>query len=185
MLQTIRSNKSVQLVFGLLMGVCFGFFLDRAGVDRYEVILGQLLLRDFTVLKVMGSAVIVGMAGFFAMRRLGWVEYQKTHGSVGATIPGGLIFGVGFGLLGYCPGTMAAAMGHGALDALIGGLPGIILGSWLYVISQKFWQSTAERIIPFGDITFDELLGVSRWKAALTCAGILVALFIALELAGY
>ncbi len=185
MLRSVWNNRPLQLALGFIMGVCFGFFLNRAGVDRYEVILGQLLLTDFTVLKVMGSAVVVGMAGFIAMHRLGWVEYQKTHGSLGATVPGGLLFGVGFGLLGYCPGTMAAAMGHGALDALVGGLPGILFGSWLYVISQPIWERTAERIGPFGDVTIDELLGVARWKAALGCAGLFVALFVALELAGY
>ncbi|TVM15183.1 YeeE/YedE family protein [Oceanidesulfovibrio indonesiensis] len=185
MLQAIWNNRPLQLALGFLMGISFGFFLNRAGVDRYEVILGQLLLTDFTVLKVMGSAVVVGMAGFIVMHRLGWVEYQKTHGSLGATVPGGLLFGVGFGLLGYCPGTMAAALGHGALDALVGGVPGILLGSWLYVISQPVWKRTVEHILPFGDVTFDELFGVARWKAALGCVVLFAALFGALELAGY
>ena len=83
MLQKVRTNKKAQLWIGLAIGVFFGFFLQRSGVTRYDTILNQLLLTDFTVVKVMLTAVIVGMLGVHLMRSLGWVRLQPKPGSVG------------------------------------------------------------------------------------------------------
>ena len=67
MLQVIRKNKTVQLGIGLLIGILFGFLLQRGGVAEYDVILGQLLLTDFTVLKIMLTAAVVGMVHHVAV----------------------------------------------------------------------------------------------------------------------
>ena len=60
MLKSLHSRKAVQLILGLVMGILFGFLLQKGGVTSYHVIVGQLLLKDFTVVKIMLSAVIVG-----------------------------------------------------------------------------------------------------------------------------
>ena len=112
------------LIWGLAFGVVFGFMLQKGGATKFDVIVGQLLLEDFTVLKIMLSAVVTGMLGIYLMKNLGWVELHPKSGSWGMNVIGGLIFGVGFALLGYCPGTIAGAIGNGYLDALVGGLPG-------------------------------------------------------------
>lgn len=132
MLEALHSRKKAQLLLGLLLGFLFGFLLQKGGVSRYDVIVGQLLLVDFTVLKIMLSAVVVGMTGIYAMKGSGWIELHPKPGSVGASLVGGLIFGVGFAVLGYCPGTVAAAAGQGSLDALAGGVAGILVGSGLF-----------------------------------------------------
>ncbi|HDS63539.1 MAG TPA: YeeE/YedE family protein, partial [Methanofollis liminatans] len=104
-LQRLRGNAPAQLVLGLAMGVGFGACLQIAGVTRYDVILGQLLLTDFTVVKVMLTAVAVGTVGVYLMRGAGLADLHIKPGSVGATVVGGIIFGAGFAVLGYCPGT--------------------------------------------------------------------------------
>lgn len=121
MFTTLHNNKRLQLILGLLFGFCFGFLLQKGRVCDYEIIIRQLLLEDFTVLKVMLAAIVTGMVGVYAMRGAGWVTLHKKAGSLGTNIPGPLIFGIGFGLLGYCPGTAVGAVAHGALDALAGG----------------------------------------------------------------
>ena len=100
-LEEIRSNNRVQLALGLLSGIAFGFLLQKGGVTNYATILGQLLLTDFTVVKVMLSAILVGMLGIYALKAAGLVRLHTKPGSVGATVIGGLIFGAGFALLGY------------------------------------------------------------------------------------
>ena len=106
-------GQGVQLALGLLFGIAFGFLLQKGGVAKYHILIGVLLLEDFTVVRVMISAIVVGMIGVFVMHRLGWVELHLKPTRYGANILGGLIFGVGFGLIGYCPGTGAAAVGQG------------------------------------------------------------------------
>ena len=96
MLTRIHKNKRLQLILGLITGIFFGIFLQRSGVTNYEVILGQLLLYDFTVVKVMLTAVITGMLGVYLARQLGWIQLHPKPGSLGSTVVGGLIFGVGF-----------------------------------------------------------------------------------------
>jgi len=118
----------------LAFGLIFGFLLHKGGATKYEVILGQLLLSDFTVLKIMLAAVATGMIGVYFMKSQGWVKLSVKKGSFGMNVIGASIFGVGFAVLGYCPGTIAGAVGNGYLDALIGGVAGIILGTWLFAI---------------------------------------------------
>ncbi|MFH0966864.1 MAG: YeeE/YedE thiosulfate transporter family protein, partial [Methanobacteriota archaeon] len=121
MFEKLHRNQHAQLVLGLLLGIGFGFLLQKGNVTSYDVIIGQLLLTDFTVLKLMLSAVIVGMIGLHIMKHLGWIEFHTFKGSVGSTVIGGCIFGLGFAILGLCPGTLAGAIGTGQMDALFGG----------------------------------------------------------------
>jgi len=132
MLETLQSSRYVQLGLGLLTGIIFGFLLQKGGATRYDVIIGQLLLTDFTVVKIMLSAVVTGMIGVHILKSAGLARSHIKSGSFGSSVIGGLIFGVGFGMLGYCPGTVAGAVGQGSLDALCGGVVGILVGAWLF-----------------------------------------------------
>jgi hypothetical protein len=167
------------------MGICFGFLLQRGGVTRYEVIMGQLLLKDWTVLKVMLSAVVTGMVGIYALRIPGLVHLHKKSGSLGSTVIGGLIFGVGFALLGYCPGTMAGAVGQGSLDALLGGVLGMLAGTWIYAVLYDRLERRILHIGDFGKITIPEMLHVTPWPVILSLSAAIVVFFIILEIAGY
>lgn len=152
-----------QLILGLVFGVVFGFLLQKGGVTKYDVIVGQLLLTDFTVIKIMLTAVMVGMPGIYLMRHLGWVELYLKSGSVGMNVIGGLIFGVGFALLGYCPGTIAGAIGNGYLDAAIGGLAGIWIGTGWFASLYPRLNSGILKIGDYGDISLPKLLKLNEW----------------------
>lgn len=172
-----NKQKRTPLLWGLVFGIIFGFLLQKGGVTKYDVIVGQLLLQDFTVLKVMLSAVITGMIGIYGMKIFGWVELHPKTGSVGMSLIGGLIFGVGFAILGYCPGTIAGAIGNGYLDALVGGIIGILLGAGLYA---SIYPKIKEGILKkgnFGNITFPELFKVNDWVVIVPIC-ILLALFL-------
>lgn len=182
--QKIWQNHTLQLILGLLMGVCFGFLLQKSGVTRYEIIMGQLLLRDWTVAKVMLSAVATGMIGIYLLKRPNLVRLHKKPGSVGGTVAGGLIFGIGFALLGYCPGTLAGAVGQGSLDALAGGIIGMLLGTAIY---SKLYNHLEPKILnfgAFGKITLPQLLNIrTKWVIIVFAGMIIIGLFI-LEWAG-
>lgn len=120
-----------QLLLGLLFGICFGFLLQKGGVAKFDVLIQQLLLEDFTVLKVMLSAVLVGMVGVWSLHGLGLVELHVKPTRYAANIVGGLVFGVGFALAAYCPGTGAAALGQGNFDALAVML-GMVVGAFVF-----------------------------------------------------
>ncbi len=184
MLTSIRKNKRLQMVLGLITGMFFGVFLQRSGVTNYDVILGQLLLYDFTVVKVMLSAVIVGMLGVYGMRQMGWVTLHPKPGSLGSTVVGGLLFGVGFAVLGYCPGTISGAIGAGALDALVAGTIGILLGSWLYA---TWYPKLLKPVLSKGDwgtLSLPELLKVNVWVVIVPLAIALTLLLVWLEQLG-
>jgi hypothetical protein len=178
------TDKSRQRLQGLLFGVVFGFLLQKGGVTRFDVIVGQLLLEDFTVVKIMLTAVAVGTVGIHLLKHLGWAAFSPKRGSWGRNAVGGLIFGVGFALLGYCPGTIAGAIGSGWLDALAGGLPGILLGSALLAAAYPRLQA---RMFPrgdFGDLTLPRLFKVNDWLVIAPLLAIIALLFFLLERAG-
>jgi hypothetical protein len=183
MLASWRSNRRIQLAAGLLIGICFGFLLQRGGVTRYEVVMGQLLLKDFTVVKIMLTAIATGMIGVYALRSAGWADLSKKPGSVGSTVIGGLIFGVGFGLLGYCPGTLIGAVGQGSLDALFG-MAGMLIGTAVYA---ALFPALSESILKkgnFGQITIPELLRSGPWPVVAGVAVSIGAILLAVEYAG-
>ena len=180
MLTTLHHNKGWQLLIGLLIGFGFGFLLQKGGLTDYDVIVGQLLLTDFTMIRMMLSAAIVGMLGVYFMRRRGWVQLHPKFGSAGMTVIGGLIFGAGFAILGYCPGTIIGAVGQGSLDALIGGLAGILIGAALFARLYPRIRWSILNTGSFGNPTLPELLGVDGWQLSWVIAAFLFVVLLAL-----
>ncbi len=184
MLKSLHAHGKVQLVVGLAIGILFGILLQKGGVTDYDVILGQLLLTDFTVLKVMLSAAITGMLGIYFLRSRGWVRLHPKPGSLGTSVVGGLIFGVGFAVLGYCPGTLAGAIGQGALDALVGGVVGILIGTGIFAALYPRLQKPILNRGDFGQLTLPQLLKVNPWVAVIPAATLLTASLLWMERAG-
>lgn len=179
MLSALHSKKGVQLALGLVFGIAFGFLLQKGGATKYDVIIGQLLLEDFTVVKIMLSAVITGMVGVHLLKSLGVAKLHVKTGSLGASAIGGLLFGVGFGILGYCPGTIAGAAGNGFLDALVGGVPGIIIGAGIFAALYPRLQNTILNKGDFGELTLPQLLKVNPWVVVIPLAiGLTVLLWV-------
>lgn len=181
---TKKTTNRGQLLWGLFFGILFGFLLHKGGATKYDVILGQLLLQDNTVVKIMLSAVVVGMPGIFLMKQFGWVDFQVKFGSFGKNIIGGLTFGLGFALLGFCPGTIAGAVGNGTLDATIGGLPGIVIGSGLFAALFPKVRDNILRWGDYGQLTLPQLLKVNEWVVILPLMALIIGLFVVLEMNG-
>lgn len=172
------------LLFGLGFGILFGFLLHKGGATKYDVIVGQLLLTDNTVAKIMLSAVATGMIGIYFMKSMGWIQLSLKKGSVGKNVIGAFIFGVGFAVLGYCPGTIAGAIGNGYLDAIVGGLAGIVLGTWIFAVMYPKLKDGILKKGDFGDITLPRLLKVNDWVVVVPAVALIVLLLFWMEKAG-
>jgi uncharacterized membrane protein YedE/YeeE len=151
------------LMMGALTGFVFGFLLQKGGATRFKVILGQFLLKDFTVLKIMLTAIVVGSVGIYGMRALG-VDFDlhiKSTVLLGNAL-GGLIFGAGMAVLGYCPGTCVAALGDGSKHAIAGVL-GMIVGAALFAEVYPLLSSSILRVGSLGKSALHSITGFSPW----------------------
>jgi uncharacterized protein len=184
LLTNIHKNRGLQIVLGLLFGIVFGFLLQKGGVTNYAVIEGQLLLTNFTVLEVMLSAVVVGMIGYHLLKHAGYVQSHAAEGSIGSNVVGGLVFGVGFALLGYCPGTVAGAVGTGALDALIGGFGGLLIGVAIFIeVFPRIKGILMKGPLPV--VTVPELLRLNQWVTILIMEIVMIGFLGFLAWLGY
>jgi hypothetical protein len=185
MLKTLRQKHGIQLILGVLFGFVFGFLLQKGGVTEYHILIGQLLVTDFTVVKVILTAVAVGMLGVHLLAHFGLAELHIKKGSWGASLIGGIIFGIGFGLLGFCPGTVSGAAAKGYVDALIGGMPGLLVGAGLFAAVFPKLRDTVLNKGDFGQLTFDRLLKVNTWAAVVIFEFVIVGILFAIEKLGY
>lgn len=164
---------------GLLAGFAFGFLLQKGGVTKYDVIVNQFQLKDFTVLKTMLTAIVVGGLGVYLLAGAGLARLSVKPAILVANVAGGLIFGIGMVLLGLCPGTAIAALGERNRRALAGIL-GMLVGALLQAETYGLMAGLA-RSVDLGALTWPDLLGISPWAIL---AGLAVAssvLFMALE----
>lgn len=150
------------LLYGLITGILFGFLLQKGRVLRYDKQLSALLLKDMTIIKFMLSSVVVAMVGTYLLLDLGLVKLSIKATILGANIIGGIIFGLGWGLLGYCPGTSAGAVGEGRWDALWG-IAGMLAGAALYAEAFPTMKATVLTWGNFGKITLPQVLGINHW----------------------
>ena len=152
----------IQLIYGLVTGILFGLFLQRGQVLRYDKQIGALRLLDMTIVKFMLSAIFVATVGIYLLLDLGVVKLSIKPTILGGTIGGGLIFGLGWGLLGYCPGTAVGAIGEGRWDGLWGVL-GMLMGAAIYAEAYPFMKKTVLTWGDLGKITLPGVLGLNHW----------------------
>jgi uncharacterized membrane protein YedE/YeeE len=165
---------------GAVFGLIFGFLLQKGGVAKFHVLIGQLLLADFTVLKVMMSAVVVGALGIHFMHQAGLVKLHIKPTRYLSNVVGGLLFGVGFAFAAYCPGTGAAALGQGNYDA-IAMMVGMIGGSYLFAEASGWISKNVDPIGDKGKITFPDLLNMNRTTVVLVCVALIIVILFAVE----
>ncbi|MGA7393573.1 MAG: YeeE/YedE thiosulfate transporter family protein [Terrimicrobiaceae bacterium] len=169
-----------KLIVAILGGLAFGFLLQKGGVAKYNVLVGQLLLQDFTVVKIMLTGIVVGMVGIFTLNRFAKVNLHLQPTRLGAQAIGGLVFGAGFALIAYCPGTGAAALGQGSWDVVFG-MAGLIAGSYLYAELSGWLKKSVEKWGEKGKVTLPDLLHLPRLPFAFAVALLLSAALVLLQ----
>jgi uncharacterized membrane protein YedE/YeeE len=162
----------------------FGFLLQKGRVAKFEVIVGQFLFKDWTVVKTMGTAVIVGSIGVYALVSADLASLHIRPLLWGGILAGAVCFGIGMATLGYCPGTTVAACGEGRRDAMVGVL-GMLAGATLFVVFNDQLQPLVGGLGDAGKITLPEITGTSPWLwiGLLAAAGVAGWFFPTLTLA--
>jgi uncharacterized membrane protein YedE/YeeE len=154
-------SDGVGLVAGLLIGVGFGWFLERSGMGSAPKLAGQFYLRDLTVFKVMFTAIVMAMLGVFWLGWLGVVDVARIYVPETFIYPqliGGLVFGAGFVMGGLCPGTSCVAASTGRIDGMM-----VVLGMLLGVLGTGISFRAIESLYNSGargSFTLPQLLGI-------------------------
>ncbi len=166
----------MELLLGLLTGFVFGFLLQKAQVLRFEKQVGFLLLKDMTIIKFMFSAILVGVIGIYLLSDLGIITLKIKATYVGAQIIGGLLFGVGWAVAGYCPGTSVGALAEGRFHAawvIIGMLVGAAIYAELYPMMKESILQWGQ----LGKITIPEIFHLPHWVVIGAVVFIILSLF--------
>lgn len=169
----VQGNLS--LFLAVIFGALFGVLLQRGRVADYNVIVNQFRFRDFTVLRVMLTAVVVGGIGVYFLNQAGLAQYHIKSADMLAVVAGAVLFGIGMVLYGYCPGTGVAAVGTGSLHALAG-FVGMLAGGVIYALSFPWIKANVLPLGSFGKIRLPDISGVGDvyWLAALLLVALLV-----------
>lgn len=167
---------NAEMIYGLITGIFFGFLLQKARVVRYDKQIAALRFQDMTIIKFMMSAIIVGMVGIHFFEMFGLVRLLYKPVVLSENIGGGILFGLGWGLLGYCPGTQGGALGEGRWDSLWGIL-GMIVGAGLYAETYPFLVENVLGWENLGYLTLPQLIGVNRWLVIIVFVTGIVTMF--------
>lgn len=154
------------VLLGLALGVAFGAVLQLAGASSYTKIIGTLRLKDFTIMKVIMTAIGIGLIGVHALDALGVAHMKVKDLYLPGIVLAGLIFGVGFAITGYCPGTALAAAAEGKPDAwvtIVGGLFGALTFAFLW----PDLESSMASLGGFGPLTIHGSFGINGLVIAL------------------
>lgn len=161
-----------------VIGLAFGWFLERGGLGKAPKLAAQFYLQDVTVFKVMFSALLTAMFGAFWLDKLGILNLSLVELPETFLVPqavGGLLFGAGFVMAGLCPGTSCVAAASGRIDGLgvmAGILTGVVIFNKGYQRIEAFYLSTG-----LGSVTLPEITGVPR--------GLLIALVALVAIGGF
>lgn len=143
-------------------GMIFGLLLHRGGVADYNVIVNQFRFKDFTVLKIMLTAIVVGGVGVWVLHGAGHAEYQIKPANMLGVVLGAALFGVGMVFYGYCPGTGVAAIATGSIHALVG-FAGMLVGAMLYARSYAWVEKHIQSVGALGKVRLPDVTGLPDW----------------------
>jgi len=152
-------NDEASLVVAVIIGIGFGFFLERAGFGSARKLAAQFYFTDMAVLKVMFTAIVTAMLGAFYLSVIGFMDLSLVYLTPTFIVPqvvGGLLLGVGFVIGGYCPGTSCVSAATGRLDGMAY-LGGVILGIFVFGELYPLIAGMANAT-PLGEVTLPQLL---------------------------
>lgn len=168
------------LAAGLITGIAFGAILQRVGASSYELIVNMLRLKDLTVMKFFFLAIGVGSVGMYVVDSLGTAHIGIAPLYLLGLVAGGIVFGVGWALGGYCPGTSLVAMGEGKVDAAITVLGGLV-GALALALTWDWIKPLLVDPLNYGSQSVPDILGVKPLLVATVMAAIIVAFVMYLD----
>ncbi|MEZ5853116.1 MAG: YeeE/YedE thiosulfate transporter family protein [Hyphomicrobiaceae bacterium] len=166
------------ILIGLATGAVFGFALEKSRVFEPGIIVGQMQLRSFIMLKIFLAAVITGLIVLAVLNGMFGVPLHLKALVWKADIIGGLLLGIGIALAGACPGTTMAQIGAGYKDAwfvLLGGIAGALFYGYFDTSITGFFAEKGEKVMLSG------LVGMPFWSTALILAAVLAVFLAVLE----
>jgi uncharacterized protein len=173
-------------VFALVLGVSFGFALNKAGLTRYSKIVNQFRLTDMAVLKFMMTALVVTMLGLYPLRAMGIITFPAIPETyLVGNLLGGLVFGVGMALAGFCPGTAVAGGGEGKWDYIIPGLLGFLTGAVIFGLTYSGFMPAIKKIANYGSVVLPDLWHINPYLAVLVFTLMALALFYMIDRMGW
>jgi uncharacterized membrane protein YedE/YeeE len=175
-------SDTISLGLAVVLGIFFGLSLERGGLADPHKLTGVFYLRDFTVPKVMFTAILVAATGLYLLADLRLLDLGRVWiipTFFWPQLAGGALFGIGFVVSGYCPGTAVAGLATGRLDALvtmIGILAGSLLFAVLFPALEGFYFSS-----DMGPVTLQKLMGVNHWITIMTLIALASGMFFVLN----
>ncbi len=163
---------TINILFGLIVGFLFGFIISKTGITKYPRVIGMLLLKDFKILKFMLTAVTSSLILFHLFGDLGLLKVVPKNLDWGKLV-GGLLFGTGMGMLGYCPGTMVARIGEGKKEAIFAFF-GMAFGIFIYALTIKTIKETFLSSEINGNIFLQ--LELNKWLVILPAAALFIGI---------
>lgn len=157
-------GEGASLIVALAVGFFFGLFLERGGLGNPHKLTGVFYFTDFTVPKVMFTAMLVASAGLYLLGDLKLLDMKRlwiVPTYFWPQMAGGFLFGLGYLVAGYCPGTAVAGLGSGRIDALVtifGMIAGSLMFAVVYPALEQFYMSSG-----LGTVTLPGALGVNHW----------------------
>ena len=157
-------SENMNLVIALVLGVFFGFFLERGGLGNPHKLTGVFYLTDFAVPKAMFTAILVAATGLCLLSDLKLLDMSRVWiipTFFWPQLAGGALFGLGFLVSGYCPGTAMAGFASGRLDALVT-MVGVGVGALLFAAVYP-WIEPFYTTSDMGQVTLPALTGMNHW----------------------
>ena len=173
----------MELLLGLITGILWGYIFQRTRILRFDKHVGLLTLTDLTVLKFLLMGVLVGAIGIQLLTTLGLATYHLKPTFALANLIGGIIYGLGWAILGYCPGTALGAVGEGSLDGIFAVLGGLC-GAMAFAHTYPFWQKTVYGVGALGKVSLPIVLHLPPLLMGIIFAGLLLAFILFLEKMG-
>jgi uncharacterized protein len=171
------------LYLAAVLGMVFGLLLHRGGVTTYNVIVNQFRFKDFTVLKIMFTAIIVGGIGVLVLHNMHHANYHIKPANMLGVVLGASIFGAGMAIYGYCPGTGVAAIATGSFHALFG-FVGMLVGGMLYAFSFTWVRDHILNVWSLGKLRLPEITRLGGWQWFAILIGVAAVVFTLIELLG-
>lgn len=159
-MNTVILGPWKEILGGLFAGILFGFLLRKAKVTSFSTIIGQLLLKDFTVMKVIMTAIVTGGIGIYAFHEENFFILNTT--TLWGALLGGGIFGIGMAVLGFCPGTCVGALAESSKKVWVGIL-GMILGAATYAELYPWITLHLKPASEFNKETLSQYFHISPW----------------------